>query len=1306
MKVCPVCQYEEEDDSEVSCSICGSDLEVEGSSVKEITEESTNDEVPIDNKEVESASVPSEDSDIGKTEVEEEKTEVEKDTSTETNSEELPEMTDGEKEMEEALAATEIPSSEKKEGFDLSKSFLSNVSDFSTNFVTKLDGFFKKDGKLTYASPLAALFVSILIFFSVLAVAAMSIPRAQETNLDNKAIYIQNGPSYDKEVTPTSEPSSGEPFSCEMWDKERYSEYKNGKYMITDTNNSGEIDDDERYGCPIKISLISGSLILILNLILLTLAFYLYKSIPNTSLTFPILLFGFIQVLLFVIYGGLLHKLIFALPLTFGFASAVCLIVSVSVLFGRISLERPLDEPVSLNFYFFVIVIALLLSSIFVNYAQGPYAVCEDPYSQKPTQYEKIYDYGIDGVENTNDKDGSEGNGLLDTWDSFEDYGTDGILSFDTNGDGDFSPAEFYYDNGTDQKLNFTVGEFNEFNEPFEDYGRDGIEKVDYDNDGNYTHVNDTAPDEGEGNGILDWEDENDNGTWDEGEGELWVDQNGNGKWDLADLAPDSDGSENNGLYDCTICNLSDPDYEGEFFVDTNLNGVWDAAELAPDEDRSEGNRILDWDDIADNDGNFNGKWDEGEGEKWQDDNGDGKWTAPENFQDTNGNGRHEDNYTTDVEAFLNQLSEMDESEIHACHLLVVDGENVPHRNVGVAFVDFSGGHDTTIMLLAATFLFIGIGNWLVSSTRINDLDEAKYMTMIISGLVLQYLIFAYNMLMNEGSGFGLDQSDLTLTAMALGISSVGLYSFYNKRKGEQGSIGIAYFAIFAVGIFSLFATFLLPIALGGVEMDEMDGDAKFNLILSALVTAVGFWLVYKFGSQRLREMSLATDRAMPNREDPFAPTVDGGQKAMPEWSVDSAMEFLMQEYGDEFQIELKHTTEHTPDLELVEKTMMDTVDQSVEIREAIEVDYEVDFHEIAEAYSTTRETVDEVITHLTSGKNIMLFGEPGTGKTALSNILLSKLCGEIDQPNGSKAPNYTIVTANAEWSNFDVIGGISPDDSGGYYFKDGYVAEAAKLCEKSIRETGRPHYLVIDEFNRANIDEAFGKLFTVFEYRDKQPLLTHKETGGAPFMMPPEFRIIGTMNTQDKNTLFNVGFALMRRFAFVEIGLPLPEDEYHRMPVFVYFKLKKLGLVPKRAEGDELWKFGEKCRHYPSRKFDFYDDDGAMYKCHEKLVKFLAPGEAPKRGDEVAVGVRTFRKIGPALVIDSMVTIFNSIKKYGPELALDRVIRSNIMPSLEGLERNEIRSMYLQAKEVLGPDSLVTETLDRMANSDSLSLF
>ena len=49
MKVCPVCQYEEEDSSEVSCAICGSDLESEGSSVEEtVLEEPTKEDSSIE----------------------------------------------------------------------------------------------------------------------------------------------------------------------------------------------------------------------------------------------------------------------------------------------------------------------------------------------------------------------------------------------------------------------------------------------------------------------------------------------------------------------------------------------------------------------------------------------------------------------------------------------------------------------------------------------------------------------------------------------------------------------------------------------------------------------------------------------------------------------------------------------------------------------------------------------------------------------------------------------------------------------------------------------------------------------------------------------------------------------------------------------------------------------------------------------------------------------------------------------------------------------------------------------------------
>ena len=249
------------------------------------------------------------------------------------------------------------------------------------------------------------------------------------------------------------------------------------------------------------------------------------------------------------------------------------------------------------------------------------------------------------------------------------------------------------------------------------------------------------------------------------------------------------------------------------------------------------------------------------------------------------------------------------------------------------------------------------------------------------------------------------------------------------------------------------------------------------------------------------------------------------------------------------------------------------------------------------------------------------------------------------------------------------------------------------------MQEVGKPHYLVIDEFNRANIDEAFGKLFTVFEYRDKQALLTAKETGGAPFMMPPEFRIIGTMNTQDKNTLFNVGHALMRRFAFVEIGLPDRDDEYSRMPIFVFNKLTKLGIAPERPDEDEDW--------YAKEMFDFYDTEGIMFKAFNKFMNFLEEEELPQsRDDEIARGVRTYRKIGPAVIIDSMLTVFNSIGQYDLDRALGDVIKSNIMPALEGLERNELKCLMLKSQEVLGPTHSITVTLEKMVDSPGLSVF
>ena len=614
------------------------------------------------------------------------------------------------------------------------------------------------------------------------------------------------------------------------------------------------------------------------------------------------------------------------------------------------------------------------------------------------------------------------------------------------------------------------------------------------------------------------------------------------------------------------------------------------------------------------------------------------------------------------------------------------------------------------ILLAGLLALLFGIAAYILQTIRLKDMEEAKYFLMILLGLGFQFFVLVWNLIRNRANLY-FEQGDIILTVLFVSIAFLGIYLFYRKRKSEQSMEGLAYFGLFAVGIGTLFATMIAPALLSQKDISAPDDTIGWVMLVIPLLVAGGaVWYGIKFGTEKFRdrmmEMQLSSppsdpfDSSFTPEEDEETSSEDKLPALPKEITLEDAMDRLLSEFP-EATIDIKPTEDanYGVDFTDIEKELKEDLAETPKIRKAMKVDYSVDYEELSKYYSTTEDTINQTVTHLKSGRNIMLYGDPGTGKTALANLLLSQLCGVNEAKDGSMIPNYSIVTANAEWSNFEVIGGISPDDSGGYYFKDGYVADAAKNCEKTMQEVGKPHYLVIDEFNRANIDEAFGKLFTVFEYRDKQALLTAKETGGAPFMMPPEFRIIGTMNTQDKNTLFNVGHALMRRFAFVEIGLPDREDEYSRMPIFVFNKLTKLGIAPERPDEDEDW--------YAKEMFDFYDTEGIMFKAFNKFMNFLEEEELPQsRDDEIARGVRTYRKIGPAVIIDSMLTVFNSIGQYDLDRALGDVIKSNIMPALEGLERNELKCLMLKSQEVLGPTHSITVTLEKMVDSPGLSVF
>ncbi|MGP4039019.1 AAA family ATPase [Gracilibacillus sp. D59] len=184
---------------------------------------------------------------------------------------------------------------------------------------------------------------------------------------------------------------------------------------------------------------------------------------------------------------------------------------------------------------------------------------------------------------------------------------------------------------------------------------------------------------------------------------------------------------------------------------------------------------------------------------------------------------------------------------------------------------------------------------------------------------------------------------------------------------------------------------------------------------------------------------------------------------------------------------------------------------------------------------------LDQVMTAIQNGKHIILTGPPGTGKSKLA----SKICDMYRVES-------TMVTASSNWSTYETIGGYLPDKEGNLHFNEGIFLK----CVKDTN-TNKPtnKWLIIDEINRADIDKAFGSLFSVltgdevalpFESEDGSSIIIKPEgkedgleTNGHTYVIPNDWRIIATMNTVDKASLYEMSYAFMRRFAFIPVTIP-----------------------------------------------------------------------------------------------------------------------------------------------------------------------
>ena len=122
-------------------------------------------------------------------------------------------------------------------------------------------------------------------------------------------------------------------------------------------------------------------------------------------------------------------------------------------------------------------------------------------------------------------------------------------------------------------------------------------------------------------------------------------------------------------------------------------------------------------------------------------------------------------------------------------------------------------------------------------------------------------------------------------------------------------------------------------------------------------------------------------------------------------------------------------------------------------------------------------ELIERCVTNLLTG-HLVLQGPPGTGKTTLAKILAAAFdC------------RYNVETATADWSTFDVIGGFQPSigPKGEEVLRPwlGHIPRAAVRCAEIVRndatdpgkEPYQAHWLIIDEFSRAEMDKAIGGL-------------------------------------------------------------------------------------------------------------------------------------------------------------------------------------------------------------------------------------
>jgi 5-methylcytosine-specific restriction enzyme B len=189
-------------------------------------------------------------------------------------------------------------------------------------------------------------------------------------------------------------------------------------------------------------------------------------------------------------------------------------------------------------------------------------------------------------------------------------------------------------------------------------------------------------------------------------------------------------------------------------------------------------------------------------------------------------------------------------------------------------------------------------------------------------------------------------------------------------------------------------------------------------------------------------------------------------------------------------------------------------------------------------------------------GENLLYYGVPGCGKSYIVN---KKYLKNIDNFF------YERITFHPEYTYEDFVGQVMPivneENRIEYQFVPGPFT---RIVAKSIIQSDKMFYLVIEELNRGNAPAIFGDIFQLLDrVKDNKYLASGDIVGKSEYLInnvniessinkmiqksgktvdiikglyiPNNLTIIATMNTSDQN-VFTLDTAFKRRFDFIKI--------------------------------------------------------------------------------------------------------------------------------------------------------------------------